>query len=622
MSKLIGFKVFALAAAIAGLSACGGDDGDRGPAGPAGTNGTNGVDGTNGTNGVDGTNGTNGVDGQDAANSTIQLSVLDSFESDIFDQSAAEIVDFDPITQTAFVVNASDGDTSGVDMIDLSAPSNLPDTSTLLDVAADVAGAIATITEGELGDVNSLSVSGNTLVAVIAADNAQANGYAAFYQTDGTFLSAVEVGALPDMVTYTPDGNTVLVANEGEPSDDYTNDPEGTVSVIDVSGGEAALTQANVSTISFTAADIDSEVRISALAASVGADLEPEYIAVSADSQTAWVALQENNALAVLDLSDNSVTEVFGLGAKNHRILGNELDVSNRDDSINIANWPVKGLYQPDTIDAFEFNGTTYIVTANEGDAREYDDYEDVIRVADITDPAEANATLEFPDWRAFFPSAADEAAAVTLLTQEENLGRLEVFTTEGLADASCGTIATTGTPDATCVYEELFAFGSRSFSIWNGETGELVFDSGSDFERITAQLLGEDGFNATNDENGGDNRSDDKGPEPEAIEVASINGKTYVFVGLERVGGIMVYDATNPNSAEFVQYINNRDVSVDFNGSNFGDAGDLGPESIKFIAASDSPNGSPLLLVGNEVSGTTTVYQIDEIVTTATAAQ
>ena len=40
--------------------------------------------------------------------------------------------------------------------------------------------------------------------------------------------------------------------------------------------------------------------------------------------------------------------------------------------------------------------------------------------------------------------------------------------------------------------------------------------------------------------------------------------------------------------------------------------AGDLGPEGLVFIPAAQSPNGRPLLVVGNEVSGTTAVLQLN----------
>lgn len=625
-------KHFAMALVVAALAACSGDDGNRGEQGEQGETGPQGEQGPQGDQGDTGPQGTPGVDGEDAVTSTISLRFLGRYASGEFDEAAAEIVAYDAATEQVFVVNANSG---MVDILDISSPAT-PVLADSLDMATDIAEAIEEIASADdLGAANSIAVNGTTVAIAVEADNKQANGYVAFYQTDGTFLGAVEVGALPDMLTYTPDGSKVLVANEGEPNGDYSVDPEGTVSIIDVSGDEATVTQADVSAITFSDFNIGGareneleNVRVSAKSASVAQDFEPEYIAVSSDSTTAWVALQENSALVEIDLTDNSITAIHGLGYKNHAILGNELDASNEDGGINIRNWPLRGLFMPDTIKSYEFAGNTYIVSANEGDGREYitdqvdeaacitaggfdfDDgdcfhYLDEIRVKDIED---TGATIDLPNLQSFVPDVAT-------LTADENLGRIKVIANMGVVDCAGDTLATTGQPGAGCSYEALYAYGARSFSIWNGTTGEQVFDSGSDFERITAQRLGDD-FNATNDENGGDDRSDDKGPEPEAVEIASIHGKTYAFVGLERVGGIMVYDITNPENALFVQYISTRDFSVDIetlvDDGDFSAAGDLGPESILFVPAQDSPNGEPLLLVGNEISGTTAIFQVN----------
>lgn len=565
--------------------------------------------------------GDDGVNGSDASAGTIALSLLGRYETGVFDESAAEIVDYDPATRMTYVVNANSGQ---VDVIDASSPST-PTLSMSLDVAADVAAAFS-LNASDLGAANSVAVSGATLAVAIEADTKQDNGYIAFYQTDGTFLSAIEAGALPDMVTFTPDGNTVIAANEGEPNGDYSVDPEGSLTIVDVSGGAGALTAANVTQVDFTAfnaggtASLTGPVRISAKAASVAQDLEPEYVAVSADSSRAFVMLQENNAYAVVDLTNNTVTEVRGLGYKDYSIPGNEMDPSNRDNGVNIRNVPVFGVYMPDSADAFEFGGTTYLVTANEGDGREYltdaadagdctaqggfdfDDgdcfhYLDEIRIKDITDNG---ATVD----------ADLIARAGANFQDDDQLGRLKVLTDLGTSGA-CASLATTGQPGADCSYDALYAFGGRSFTIWNSQTGQPVFDSGNDFEVITANRLGAN-FNASNDDNEGDDRSDDKGPEPEAIEVATIEGRTYAFIGLERVGGIMVYDITTPESSRFVQYINERDFTVADVESDLALVGDLGPESIKFVSASNSPSGEPMLIVGNEVSGTTAFFNIE----------
>ena len=209
----------------------------------------------------------------------------------------------------------------------------------------------------------------------------------------------------------------------------------------------------------------------------------------------------------------------------------------------------------PDAIAAYDFNGATYIVTANEGDARDYDGFSEEARVNSLTlDPA-------------VFPDAS--------LQNNANLGRLTV-TTVGADSNEDGLV------------DRLIAFGARSFSIWSGN-GSLMYDSGSDFEVITALRYG-DAWNSNHEENGGDNRSDNKGPEPEGLALATIDGSTYAFIGLERMGGIMVYDITNPQSPRFQHYTNNRDLGQE---PGNGDAGDLGPEGLFYIPASDSPNGS-----------------------------
>ena len=592
------FKMKGLAAAMICasfvLAGCEGDDGTPGATGPAGATGATGAA---------------GADGVDASRTAIFLSFLGrGFNPDAaFDGSAAEIVDFDPATGQAFVVNAQAG---GVDIYSLAAPAN-PTFVEELNVAADVAAAIDGIAAADLGAVNSVAIhsASNTMVAVIAAAPETNNGYAAFYQaSDGTFLAAVEVGALPDSVVISPDGNTVVVANEGQPSDDYTVDPDGSISVIDISAGASTVAAANVTSVTFdalVAADIPG-VRISGPGGDIAAALEPEYVAISDDSATAYVSLQENNAIAEVDLATGTLTDVWALGFKDHRSPGNELDVSNRDDVINIRNWPVYGVYMPDGIATYTVNGVPYVVTANEGDSRDYAAHVDELRIKDIG--GTNSLSLPLADVLTFGADYnKDGVVDASDFLENEALGRLKIITDLGVTGANCDA---TGTEPQNCTYEALYAFGARSFSIFNAESQTLVFDSGNDFERITAER-NPAGFNASNDSNAGDDRSDDKGPEPEGVELAVIDGRTYAFINLERVGGVMVYDITEPERAEFVQYVNDRDFTLadaDL------DAGvtDLGPEITHFVSAEDSPSGNALLLVSNEVSGTLAVYQID----------
>lgn len=548
------------------LTGCEGDDGATGPtgaAGPAGPAGPVGADGQDGDDGV----------------TSITLQFLGRYESGIFDESAAEIVSYDAATQQVFQVNADSGQ---VDVLDISAPS-LPQLAGSIDVAAEVAANTSITTV--LGSVNSVNVRGGLVAVAIAAAADDERGVAAFFQaSDQSFLGGVEVGFLPDSIAISPDGSLAVTADEGQPLEDYSVDPEGSISVIDLSGGAAAATVTELGFTDFNvggtrAAELPPGVRIFGPGSTRAQDLEPEYVAISADSSTAFVTLQENNAVAVVDLTTPAIAGIADLGVKNHAIIGNELDASDRDVGINIQSWPVWGFYMPDTIATYEFQGETILVTANEGDTRDYAGFSEEARMG--------NLTLD--------PTAFPDAAT---LQDDANLGRLLTSTSSGDTD---------GDGD----FDVLYSIGARSFSTWDS-SGNLLFDSGNDFEVITANRLGLD-FNSDNDENGsGDSRSDAKGPEPEALAVANIGGAYFAFIGLERVSGIMVYNISNPQSPRFVEFAIDRDFSVP--NANILTAGDLGPESIVFIPAADSPNGSDLLVIGNEVSGTTSLYQINVV--------
>jgi len=496
-----------------------------------------------------------------SADTAISLVPVGTYESGAFDEGAAEIGAYDAGSKRLFVTNTNSNTVDILSLRNIYKP-RLKDS---IDLSAYGGG------------VNSVAVKNGLVAVAVEAETKQDPGKVVFFDIRGRYLNTVTVGALPDMLTFTPDGLKVLVANEGEPNDEYTVDPEGTVSIIDLRYGVRPLNNDFVKEIDFRAfngADL-APIRIFGKNASVAQDLEPEYIAVSADSSTAWVSLQENNALAIIDIASATVTKLVPLGTKDYSVIQNAIDASNKDDAINIRPWPIVGMYQPDSIAAYEVDGETYIVTANEGDSRDYDGFSEEERVKDVDLDPDA-----YPD--------AEE------LQKSENLGRLNITTA-------------TGDFDDDGDFDLLHAYGGRSFSIRNA-AGKLVYDSGSDFERLVA-MVNPENFNSTNDENDSfDNRSDDKGPEPEGLTVGSIAGKTYAFIGLERDSGIMVYDITNPIAPQFVQYINNRDFSGD---AEAGTAGDLGPEGLVFISAKDSPVQKPLLVVTNEISGTTTVYRI-----------
>jgi DNA-binding beta-propeller fold protein YncE len=490
-------------------------------------------------------------------NQALTLTRLATYETRIFDRGASEIVEYDPDTRRLFVVNAQ---LAGVDVLDISDPTQ-PRKIAFLDVSS--LGAV----------VNSVDVSRGILAVAIEAAVKTNPGVAAFYNTTtGALLGTAPTGALPDMITFSPDGRYALTANEGEANANYTIDPEGSVTVIDVQTRAAT-------TVGFGAANgfepqlRAAGVRIYGPGASAAQDFEPEYIAVSPDSLTAYVTLQENNAIAVLDIARRQFTRIMPLGFKDHSRAGSGLDVTDREGAAFIGTWPLWGMYQPDGIAAYTAaDGRTYLVTANEGDAREYTTFVEEVRASTL--PLDPTA----------FPFAPIVAAN----------GRIGV--TRSLGD-------TDGDGD----FDRLFAFGARSFSIWE-TNGTQVFDSGDAFERITAQRYPSN-FNASNTNNTFDDRSDNKGPEPEGVALGEINGRTYAFIGLERIGGIMTYDITNPRAPVFVDYTNNRNFSG--NPQQF-TAGDLGPEGVAFIPARTSPNGRNMLAVGNEISGTTTLYNIE----------
>ncbi|MCH6259418.1 choice-of-anchor I family protein, partial [Puniceicoccaceae bacterium K14] len=279
---------------------------------------------------------------------------------------------------------------------------------------------------------------------------------------------------------------------------------------------------------------------------------KPEGLTLLADGS---MALISDN-----DFTQGGFSEV-SLGIITFDDEGNQLDPSNEDGGVNIGNWPVHGLFMPDAIATYQVDGFDYIVTANEGDGRDYDGFSDEDRVADLTLDPEA------------FPDAAT-------LQLEENLGRLKTPNTEGDIDSD-GDV------------DRIFSYGARSFTIFD-TFGNLVFDSGDDFEKTIAAEYPEY-FNSSNDETGLDDRSDDKGPEPEAVALGTIDGRTYAFIGIERFGGVFVYDITVPSESFYVTSFNNRDFEADPESE---EAGDLGPEGMVFIPASESPNRKPLLVV------------------------
>ena len=552
---------------------------------------------------------------------TIKLSVLGHYKTNIFAESAAEIPAYDAASKRLFVVNAQKG---LVDVLDASKPEQPVHIAELSarDYLAD-------------SEVNSVAVHNGIVAIAVQAKNKTDAGLVVFFNAkDLSFMSKVAVGSLPDMLTFSPNGKTVLVANEAEPNDDYSIDPEGSVSIIDIQD----IKQPKASIADFRAwnsqkADLMSKgVRIFGPNATVAQDLEPEYITISGDSKTAWVTLQENNAIARIDIAQQKVTDIYPLGYKDHGVMGNELDFSDRDSKIDIKTWTgLVGMYQPDSIANYQVNGQTYLVTANEGDSREWLKDEDAyfagnlaqgyvenIRMKHLFNSKGFNAEGDYPAHLqkiangvkgaklnpvtfAYCGATATEAGDCR---KDGNLGRLNIAWNMGYQTNADGSPKLDA--NGRLIYDKLYAYGARSFSIWNTQ-GQLVWDSGSEFEKKAAELF-PTYFNTDHEAVSLDDRSDNKGPEPEGITLGTIGAKTFAFIGLERMSGVMVYDMTTPMQPKFVEYFTTRN----FVETDSAKQGDLGPEGLIFIAAKDSPNGKPLLVVGNEVSGSTAIYQVN----------
>lgn len=455
---------------------------------------------------------------------------------DIGDAGAAEISAYDSQTKRLFVVNNSL--VNKIDVLDFADPENIK-----------LLSSISTLPYG--GFVNSVAVGNGKLAAAIESTNKQANGKIVVFKTaDNSEIKVITVGALPDMVTFSPDGKFILSANEGEPSDDYTNDPQGTISIISVENDYAVNTLNFASFASQSAALKAKGLRIFGPSNDFAKDIEPEFVTISEDSKTAWVTLQENNGIAKVDLVSKTITAIFPLGFKDYNLTGNEIDPSDRDSKMSLGKWKVNGIYMPDGIAVYQNNGIPYLFTANEGDAREYAGFAEIKRVKDINLDATA-----FPD--------------ASILKTDAQLGRLNITTTLGDTD---------GDGD----FDALYSLGSRSFSVWNGLTGAQVFDSKNELDtRAIAAGIYDDA------------RSDDKAVEPEGITIGKVGNKMIAFVGLERADAVAIYDITKPTTPVFLQLIK------------CGDA----PEGVLFIPAKDSPTKKSLLIVSSENDGVVKVF-------------
>ncbi|TWT25211.1 choice-of-anchor I family protein [Planomicrobium sp. CPCC 101110] len=502
------------------------------------------------------------------------------------DEGGTEIVVYDSNTFRAFSVNGAE---KALDILDMSVLKTGKATDIPLMARIPLSGLGV-----EASDVTSVAIhpEGGYIAVAAPAANKEEPGFVVFLTVDGKPIANVRVGALPDMLTFTPDGSKLLVANEGEPAEDYSVNPEGSISIIDVGSGIDAISDEAVSTIAFDEKIIEDRVRKVHPDSTYAEDLEPEYITIDSDGRYAYVALQENNAIARLDIEKEQFVAVKSLGFKDYSVSKNKLDASNEDGAINIRSWPVLSMYQPDGITSFEAGGKTYILSANEGDLQDWKGFSEETRTADLKHEYQLNADL----YEGYTQKRLDKLVEDGLF-EDEKLGRL--------------TTSISQPKNEDGKYEAIYGHGGRSFSVWQADSMELAYDSGDDFERVAAQVY-PDHFNSSNDEDSFDNRSDDKGPEPESVITGNVQGTNYAFIGLERQGGIMVYDLSKPTSPKFDTYFSSRI----FNGKEAPiteQSGDVAPEGLTFVTSDQSPTGQNLLLAAHEVSGTIAVYSLEE---------
>ncbi len=485
------------------------------------------------------------------------------------DGGVAEIVKYNKDNKKMYVVS---GELQALDIVPL-AQITAGQTNTYAYQRRIDIGAMGTAKGFSAGDITSVDVNTRLKVVAISVQHIDYDkqGYIVFLDYDGNYIKHFTAGIQPDMIGFSPDQNYVMTANEGEPRNGYDTaegdiDPAGSVTIIDLSAVDThdklkALASDKISTVGFEAFDtqraelLNYNVLLKTNTAP-SVDLEPEYIAYSSDSTKAYVTLQEANAIGTFDMASKTFTSVKGLGFKDYNQAYNRLDLNNNG-SVYIRNEDVQGVYMPDGLAAVTIGGIQYVITPNEGDAREWDEYEDI-----------ASKTI----------NGSNKKVEYLLNSEFDGLNS-----------------------------NKTYILGARSFSIWNAADMSLVYDSGADFEVITAQAFAAI-FNATHKNNDIEGRSNKKGPEPEDVKTLAIGSKTYAFIGLERIGGVMMYDISDPAAPVFVDYFNNRNPSV-----NSLTAGDLGAEGLCTIAAADSPTGYPMLLVANEVSGTVSVIQINE---------
>ncbi len=524
-------------------------------------------------------------------------------EGNVTRTGGSEIISFTTHDNTllATVANAGASAAYGVQLMTLSSGATLSERAYI-----DYSTMFGTVSA--ISSVSSVAADpsnrGFGVATLVPTANTTTQGKLAFFDLTSGFsggsrtLVTLDVGFHPDSVTFSADGSKLIVVNEGEFNAGVTNpsttgNSPGSISVIDLSSitsasQVASLTNGSVSTFDFSASNLASGVSLAGIrnpsVAALGTSgvlissvpdfnalatsdpdfykgMEPEFAAVLGNK--VHVTLQENNAIATFDLTTNKWAAVNNPGT-----ITQTIDASDQDGPSISINDTVKGLPMPDTMRAFTSGGTNYLITVNEGDARVDD--RDVSRFGSTSGNTSMNTILD--------PSLVSDPSRVNSVLGRLNVSRLN------------------GDNNGDGKIDEAVMIGTRSMTIWNADTGAKVWDSGqstsTNFETILASL-DPTRFNMNNGLTSNfDTRSDDKGPEPEALTIGQFGSSLLAFVGMERQNGLMVYDITNPNTPTFVSYLNSQTDGL------------ISPESMVYIPISQSPTGSALLITGYEGTG------------------
>jgi hypothetical protein len=503
-------------------------------------------------------------------------------------EGGAEIPTFHPGSKRLFATN---GARNSIDIYDLSDPTK-PIRINRVDL------------KSYGSDVTSVAAGRDVIVAAVhrtetfAANGAPSTptGVLIVMDVNGKVLSTPDLkGVLPDAVTFTPSGTTALVAIEGQPvcakddpatsaneSTDYGKavDPLGGVSIVDLSTPSAP----EVTFVGFQGFTV-SELRTKGLALSkvvndVAKDLEPEYI-VALDEFKAYVTIQEANGIGVLDIDNKSWIEVRR--AFESKLSVTPIDTSDRDSGKGPRPYAnVVGASQPDAIAGFKIGSGHYLLTANEGDAREYTCLSDDLRGSSLKVDGR-----RFPDWKSISGNA--------------ELGRAKVNPNAGDRD---------GDGDIDTIHLR----GARSMTIYRN--GVPIWDSGKLLEEIQISAFGVANINGSHSLSAdkstvnytGQDRSDDKGAEPEGVAVGMVDSSRIAILGLERMSALVIFDVTTPSSPTFVKWIQMLPTTA----TPVSQATAWSPEGIIFIPADKSPNGKALFITSYELSGSLTIHQIE----------